>query len=80
MCSASSHVDAGVAESLISKGVAKLRLNPNPGVEAMVVHLAKCQNTSYVLNDDLTLHSVNFAHMTDEHKMQIGMLIESLSK
>lgn len=72
--------DVDAAESALQKAFAKLLMKPNPGVEAMVAHLAKGQNASYIKNDNLTLHSVEFQVMTDEHKMQIAMLIESLAK
>lgn len=72
--------DVDPAESTLQKAFAKLLMKPNPGVEAMVAHLAKGQNASYIKNDNLNLHSVEFQVMTDEHKMQIAMLIESLAK
>jgi hypothetical protein len=67
------------AEDALQKAFAKLLMKPNPGTEAMVAHLAKGMDINYIKNDNLTLHSVEFQVMTDEHKMQIALLIESLA-
>ena len=70
---------AEAAEDALQKAFAKLLMKPNPGTEAMVAYLAKGMSESYIKNDNLTLHSVEFQIMTDEHKMQIALMIESLA-
>lgn len=67
------------AEAALQKAFAKLLMKPNPGTEAMVTYLAKGMNDSYIKNDSLTLNAVEFQIMTDEHKMQIALMIESMA-
>ena len=54
-------------------------MKPNPGTEAMVACLAEGMDINYIKNDNLALDSVDFQDMTDEHKMQVALLIESLA-
>ena len=53
-------------------------VSPRVGTEAMIVHIAKSQNPAYITNNDLSIHSIAFSAMTDQHKMQIVLIIESM--
>lgn len=67
------------AEDALQKAFAKLLMKPNHGTEAMVTYLAQGMDINYIKNDNLALDSVDFQSMTDKHKMQIALLIESLA-
>jgi len=64
------------AEAALQKALAKLIMKPKPGTEAMVAYLAKSMNESYMLR---AVDGVDFQIMTDEHKMQIALIIESMA-
>jgi len=67
------------ADGMLQKAFVKLLTKPNPNIEAMVVYAGHVLNKSYIKKDSLTLDAVEFQIMTDEHKMKIALLIESMA-